>query len=296
MADTSGNIYGLYRSDRGYFTTGNTANTNLLVYPIQEGAGVQFPDKYLDVPGTANNVYDYTYYNGLYYPTVRMPVDVMASWFTAANLNSLFLYRDPTRGERGYDDLNQIAGDPVFSDGYRAIQLTKAKGAMLSVSTRQGDIIRANLGIMGAGYLNVPWAAVTPPPGKRAAWSDLVVVSGVSGVVDLSLSVDTACQPNAVFGDGTGTGVVEINAGKARFTLTLMVDAAGTYPQMGVPIVFTITPPTVSGAPGVAVTFTLPNPRINQPDNVEKRARRASQQFTVVGQSVDGVTPGLTVA
>ncbi len=295
MADTSGNIYGLYRSDRGYFTTGNTANTNLLVYPIQEGAGVQFPDKYLDVPGAANNVYDYSYYDGLYYPTVRMPVDVMASWFTAANLNSLFLYRDPTRGERGYDDLNQIAGDPVFSDGFRAIQLTKAKGAMLSVSTRQGDIIRANLGIMGAGYLPVPWAAVTPPPGKRASWSNLVVISGVSGVVDLSLSVDTACQPTPICGDGTGTGVVEINAGKPRFTLTLVVDAAGTYPQMGVPIVFTITPPTVSGAPGVPVTFTLPNPRINQPDNLEKRPRRASQSFTVIGQSVDGVTPGLTV-
>ena len=290
MSDLSGNTYGLYRSDRGYFLTGTSPSQ--IVFPIQDGAGLSFPDKYRDVPGTANNVYDVSYYNGLYYPSARIPADVMASWFTAANLNAMFVTRGATRGEKGYDDLFDIAGDPpVFSDGKRAINMVGAKGSSLSLSTRQDDIIRATLGIMAAGETEGTWSPVAAPTGPRASFANFLAISGVDGVVDWSLTIDNQTSPSPVIGSGAGSAAIEINAAKPRVMLNLVVDAAGTYPTHGGTMSFSITPPG-----GSAVTFTVLKVRLNQPDNLEKRPVRASQTFQVIAQSPDGVTFPLTIS
>lgn len=290
MSDSSGNSYGLYRSDRGYFLTGTSPSQ--IVYPIQEGAGLSFPDKYIDVPGSANNTYDVSYYNGLYYPTARIPADVLASWFTAANLNALFVTRGATRGEKGYDDLFVVPGDPpVFSNGKRAVNLVGAKGAMLGLSTRQNDIIRASLSFMAAGQTEGAWAAVTPPTGPRASFANFLCISGVDGVTDWSLSIDNRCAPSPIMGTVAGASAIEINAGKPRVVINLTVDQAGTNPVHGGTMSFSITPPG-----GNAVTFFVPKVRLNNPDNIEKNAERASQQFTAICQSVDGVTFPLTIS
>ena len=288
MTDLSGNTFGLFRTDRGYFTMGATP----LVFPIQDGAGLSFPPKFLDAPGAANNVYDVSYYNGVYYPTARVPADILSTWFTAANLNSWFVTRDPTRGEAGYDDLAKIAGDCVLSDGHRAINILNAKGAAFSMSSRQNDIVRASMVFMGASKTEGSWTSVAAPTAARSSFADVVFISGVTGVVDFTLSIDNRCGPSPIIGAGTGSSVIEINAGKPRIMLMLLVDAAGTFPTMGTPIVFTVN------APGAAhpVQFTIANPRIDQPDNISRSGDRASQAFQITCQSTDGVTFPLAIA
>ena len=293
MAGTSGNTYGIIRSDRGYFLLGRST-TGLLtgvVLPLQDGSGVSFPPKFLDVPGTANNVQDVTYYNGLYYPSVRTAVDVVGSWFTTANLNAWFFSRGVLPTDAGWDDLSVVTGGAIYSDGHRAIGLIGIKGDSFMISSRQGDIVRCQMSFLGASKSELIWENITPVTAKRAAWDSVTFVSGVSGVTDFSISVMNAAGPNPIMGDGAGTAVTEINAGKPRFTISLTVDARGVPPAMGVPIVFTILPPG-----GTLVTFTASTPRIDDPDNLRKQGVRTSQSYQVICESPDGSTNGLVLS
>lgn len=297
MPDTSGNTYGIARADRGYFVLGRSAlqaspgTETGKVLALQDGSGVSYPPKFLDVPGTANNVLDVSEYLGLYYPSARVAVDVIADWFTTANLNAWFMSRGVIRGQAGYDDLSVIGNGAIYSDGNRATALLGAKGDMLSLSSRQNDIVRCNMSIMGAARSEVTWEPVAAPLGSRASFAHVRFVSGVAGVIDFQLQIMNNCAPNPIMGDGAGTAVTEINAGKPRFELSLKVDAKGVFPVYGTPIIFTITPPG-----GTVVTFTATLPRINDPDNLRKQGVRANQDFNVIAKSVDGVTNGLIIS
>lgn len=308
--DASGNTYGIYRADRGYFVLGRTALLSSqagvesgAVMALQDGSGLQFPPKFLDVPGTANNVLDVSYYQGLYYPTARVAVDVIGGttaigggWFNTANLNSWFMTRGAIRANPGYDDLFAFnnAGC-IYSDGNRAITINGAKGDMLSLSARQNDILRCNMSIMGASKTELVWEAVAAPLGQRASWANVNFLVGVTGVIDFELRIMNNCVPNPIMGASTGTAVVEINAGKPRFELSLTVDGRGTFPATGSPIIFTITPPAYTGYTAATSTFTIANPRIDTPDNIQKQGLRAQQRFNIVGESVDGITNSLII-
>ena len=293
MPGLSGNTYGIIRSDRGYFLLGRSAagGTGGVVLPLQDGSGVSFPPKFLDVPGTANNVQDVSYYNGLYYPSVRTACDVISTWFTTANLNAWFFQRGILPTDLAWDDLSVVPGGAIYSDGHRAIGLLGIKGDSFMLSSRQGDILRCQLSFLGASKSEIIWENVATVTGKRAAWDSVTFVSGVSGVTDFSLSVMNGTGPNPIIGDGAGTAVTEINAGKVRFELSLTVDARGVPPAMGVPIVFTVLPPG-----GTLVTFTVTTPRIDDPDNVRKQGVRTSQSYQVTAESADGNTNGIIVS
>lgn len=294
------NTFGIRRSDRAYLLTGRNAvfsgggSDPALLIPIQDGSDQQYPPKYVDVDGVANNVFDVSEYNGIYFPTINAQADVCKTWFTAANLNAWFVTRGAVgHGDIGFDDLSEIANGLIMSDGNRVFGYTGAKGGSLALSCRQNDVVRCQMGFMAPTGTEITWENVATVLDQRASFANVVFVSGVDGVTDFTFSIENALQPNPIFAHASqGSGLVEVNAGKPRISLSLTIDAAGTFPTNFGQIVFTIKPPGAT----TAVTFTLLKCRVNNPDDIGKRGVRASQTFNITCKSVDGVAYPITIS
>lgn len=279
------NTWGIKRADRGYLGVGP------LVIPVQNGSRMIYPPRYHNAEGTSNNVFDVSYYRGLAYPTFNGPVDATRDWFTAANLNAWIVARGQAIGV-GYDDVAPIQQAVAYSDGNIVQSMLGAKGNMLTFGCRQNEQLRCSLGLMGTDKATAPFspAGIAPNILQRASFADVVFVSGVHGVKDFTFSHMNNLRPNPIFGEGTGSALVEVNAGKPTVTLDVTVDATGTYPVNESSIVFTVTPPG-----GTPIPFTIPRIRIDNPDDIGKSDERAEQSFRCLAESVDGVAFPYTV-
>jgi hypothetical protein len=147
---------------------------------------------------------------------------------------------------------------------------------------------------MGNDHSELAWENVATDTSSRASFSDVVFTSGVTGVTEFDLTIVNRCGPNPIFADAHTpvTTPAEINAGKMMVSLTLTVDAAGTFPTNNGQIVFTIKPPGAISP----VTFTLAKCRVNNPDDLRKGGTRASQTFNITCKSVDGVACPIAIS
>jgi hypothetical protein len=283
------NTWGIKRSDRRFLKVGTGVGANVI--PIQPGHRAIFPPKYRMAAGVSNNVFDISYFRGVYYPTINAPVDMTSDWFTAANINAWFVTRGATAGV-GFDDLSEMPAT-IYSDGNTNHTLVKPKGNMITFGARQDEQMRCQISIVGADKTSAAWAAGTAPAPNglvRASFADLLVISGLHGVTDFTFSLMNGLRPNPIIGEGAGAAVVEVNAGKPVLVLQATVDAAGTFPVNEGSYSFSITPPG-----GTAVTFACARLRLDNPDDLGGTDERVSQVFTLTNMSPDGIAYPLTV-
>lgn len=284
------NTWGIKRSDRGFLKVGSTS---ALVIPVQSGARNTWPPKFQMAAGVSNNVFDVSYWDGLYFPSLNAPVDVTDDWFTATNLNAWFVTRGAAVGV-GFDDIAEMP-TVAYSDGNVIQTLAQAKGNVLTMGCRQNEQLRCSLGIMGVSATTTAWTlagAPTPNILTRASFADVEFTAGIAGVTDWTFSIANNLAPNPIMGAGAGTAVVELNAGKPVVVLQATVDAAGTFPTNEGSYTFTVKPPGAA----TAVTITCARYRLDDPDNIGRSGDRAQQTFTLTNMSSDGVVYPLVVS
>lgn len=213
------------------------------VLPVMQGSQFSMPEN-MTLPQvfSGNNLFQYQYVPGLQYPTITLHTQVMAGWFTAANLNKWFITRIS-------DDVAS-AGALQYWDGASGISIPNAKVNSISLGGSQGDMVRCTLVLIGYG---TPSALVEKPSSDTidtnpAKFADIAVTGGLSstpGDAKALSSFDIAISNNLdVCPDLNGTEYpTDVNSGQLTGTLRVVQQAKATALATGGNVTFTITPP-----------------------------------------------------
>jgi hypothetical protein len=272
-------------------TQGYRGSVNLGAAPLRmpalPGSRISMPKNYQIPPVAHNMAFQYLYAEGLQVPSVDLDTVVTGDWFTAANLNAWFMTRTS-------DDLAAIAGPDASTygmelfDGATGSQMRYPKGNSLILGSSPGSLLQCRMNFMGTDILalTAPTYLVTTaaPLMYNHVSFDFSDSQTGNDVAGWQFMLTNNCMPHP--GHPGDVHPSEINASQFIATLRLTLHAQTEIPTDGLPIAFTITPPTAS-----AVTFTCGNPLVMAPNERSLQRSPAYRQYeiTLLGDQDAGV-------
>lgn len=240
---------GIQQGYRGWVTLSPTSSGPIHVL-CRPGARLSMP-RNLDTPYPISNqafgIINYA--DGLQFPVCDFPMIPMASWWTAANINTWF-------NTRTSDDLAGIGSGGIdFSDSSQAagqFNVENPKGASYQISASFGEPIGFMARFMGTNVSTtlggtIPASGLTGTP---LEFNSVTFGGGITSdlITGFTLDVDNGMTPNPEL-NGT-LRPTEMNAGIQTARLTLQTNG-------GVPLVDGTTGTITIGGVNFEVTYLI---------------------------------------